>query len=444
MHGEALKTNPSMQMHTDQMGSIGRHDIQLSHLPPYLRMSPELHLSPDGDHMPHSTPPFLRRQARLFANLSLEAVTSHHHSTSRMKESASRREPETSLETKPALISLFCGPGGLDEGFRQAGFVTGLAYDIEQHCVDTTGANHPGTRAIRRDIAELEVAEIIREWGKLPFQRPVGLIGGPPCQSFSRSNVHKREDDPRSELPRHYARVLKGLNDAYGLDFFVFENVPGLLDENHLPVYEAFKEQAGSAGYIVAEQFLEAKDFGVPQQRQRIIVVGLNKAHYGEPFRFPDPEVDHVSTVQDAIGHLPEATHFRHGITPDEIEFHPNHWCMRPKSKKFTDGTFKPGQIKGRCFRTLAWDQPSYTVAYGNREVHIHPECHRRLSVYEAMLLQGFPPEYVFKGTLSDQFSMVSDAVAPPVARAVAECLWERVEQQEEQAQLSLALTSAA
>jgi DNA (cytosine-5)-methyltransferase 1 len=93
---------------------------------------------------------------------------------------------------------------------------------------------------------------------------------------------------------------------------------------------------------------------------------------------------------------------------------------MAPRSKKFDNGFLKEGEVKGRAFRVLAWDEPSWTVAYGHREVHVHPSGKRRLSVYEAMLLQGYPPDYRLMGTLSDQIRLVSDAVAPPVAAALA------------------------
>jgi DNA (cytosine-5)-methyltransferase 1 len=94
---------------------------------------------------------------------------------------------------------------------------------------------------------------------------------------------------------------------------------------------------------------------------------------------------------------------------------------MRPKSRKFTTpGALKPGNGRNRSFKTLDWDRPSLTVAYGHREVHIHPDCHRRLSVYEAMKLQGFPDHYELIGSLSSQIVQVSEAVPPPLAYAVA------------------------
>lgn len=96
---------------------------------------------------------------------------------------------------------------------------------------------------------------------------------------------------------------------------------------------------------------------------------------------------------------------------------------MTPKSSRFRNGQLVEGQVNGRAFRVLSWDRPSWTVAYGHREVHIHPHGHRRLSVYEAMLLQGFPKDYRLFGTLSDQIRLVSDAVPPPLASALAESI---------------------
>jgi DNA (cytosine-5)-methyltransferase 1 len=321
----------------------------------------------------------------------------------------------------------------MDEGFRQAGFTTRLAYDIKEHCVNTLSHNHPHAEAKSADLSgdEMTATRVIQDWKEVAELPPVGVVGGPPCQSFSRSNVHKTEDDHRDSLPGHYARLLKGLNEAFDLEFFVFENVPGLLDERHIDLYESFKDDAREAGFIVSEQELDAKNFGVPQQRNRIFVVGLNGNRYGKKFSFPQPPGIATPTVKDAIGELDEPVHYSRSLTPEDIEEktgHPNHWCMRPKSEKFDpDNDFlEPGVIKGRSFRTLAWDEPSLTVAYGHREVHVHPSTNRRLSILEAMRLQSFPDHYELVGNMSQQIDMVSDAVAPPVAKALAEAIREQ------------------
>jgi DNA (cytosine-5)-methyltransferase 1 len=341
--------------------------------------------------------------------------------------------------SSPSLISFFCGAGGLDEGFCQADFDTQLAYDIEQHCVDTLKHNHSEAEAKREDLSDPDMTakRVIDDWKEVSDLPPVGILGGPPCQSFSRSNVYKTDDDPRDTLPGHYGRLLKGLNDAFDLDFFVFENVPGLKDDQHIDLYRAFKEDAREAGFLVEDGELDAVDFGVPQHRNRIFVVGLNRERYDRKFSFPEPPDTRVRKVEDAIGDLDEPVYFSRSLTPEDIENktgHPNHWCMRPRSKKFDpeNDFLEPGNNKGRSFRTLEWRKPSLTVAYGHREVHVHPECHRRLSIFEAMQLQCFPDSYELIGNMSQQIDMISDAVSPPVAKALAEAIREQVDLQTE------------
>ncbi|MHB6981486.1 DNA cytosine methyltransferase, partial [Klebsiella pneumoniae] len=104
-------------------------------------------------------------------------------------------------------------------------------------------------------------------------------------------------------------------------------------------------------------------------------------------------------------------------VTSD-IKYHPNHWTMCPKSMRFKNPELLDN--KTRSFRTISWDKPSPTIAYGNREIYVHPEKKRRLSIFESMLLQGFPKEFVLKGTLSQQVTQISNAVPPPMAKQIA------------------------
>ena len=198
------------------------------------------------------------------------------------------------------------------------------------------------------------------------------------------------------------------------MSFFVFENVPGLLGDKHKHRYEEFKLSFDDAGFKLYEDRLDAQHYGVPQQRERVFIVGINKTkHPGVKFEFPKRE-EHKFTVRDSIYGLEEPVHNDSGLDPHTFKVHPNHWCMVPRSKKFiTKGALTEGQAWGRSFRTLAWDEPSWTVAYGNREVHVHPKGHRRLSIYEAMLLQSFPHTYVLTGNISAQTRLVSEAVPP-------------------------------
>ena len=325
----------------------------------------------------------------------------------------------------PELLSLLCGPGGLDQGFKEAGFYTRVAIDIDPECIRTFQHNHPESHAEVGDVTELTLGDLDGTAGR--EIHPVGVIGGPPCQSFSVSNVHQREDDPRHQLPEAYARLLDELNKRHPISFFLFENVPGLLGKKHRPKYEKFKTLFKKAGFETKEAPLNAADYGVPQERLRIFVVGINKKKHPGVRWAPPRRIGKKQTVRAAIGGLPEPERNAPGLDPEVFAVHPNHWCMVPRSEKFKNGALKAGEMLGRSFRRLSWDKPSWTVAYGNREVHVHPEGHRRRSVYEAMRLQSFPETYRFTGNISAQIRLVSEAVPPlmakHIARSIRRCL---------------------
>ena len=319
------------------------------------------------------------------------------------------------------LLSLFCGSGGLDLGFEQAGFETGLAFDIHEPSIQSYNHNRPDRNIGHiADIREITLESIDRFYGGI--FKPTAVIGGPPCQSFSRSNIHKIVDDPRSELLLHYLRLVESLHRRSPLSFVVMENVPEISTFEKGKHFERICRKLKSLGFKTSAKVLDAANFSVPQVRKRIFLLGLNtQSSYNSPWvTLNNFHSSNVRTVFDAIANLDEPAFFERGLDMSKHTVHPNHWCMVPKSDRFKHNQLIPGDCSRRSFRTLEWERPSYTVAYGNREVHVHPSGKRRLSVYEAMLLQGYPSDYVLKGTLSDQFQQVSQAVPPPMAKAIA------------------------
>lgn len=322
------------------------------------------------------------------------------------------------------VLSLFSGAGGFDLGFRSAGFKPGIAVDIDPAAVSTYRRNHRGTVVKEMDLAETEPDDLVDLWmTELGDLKPVGIIGGPPCQAFSVSNVHQSKRDPRRKLLASYAAIIKAFAARLGIDFFVFENVPGLTQARHKRRYLAFKRECASAGFSVCEKVVDAGNFGIPQHRRRLIVIGINGHRFPE-LDFEVPEGDkEPQPVRVVLEGLPEPAYCQRGLQAAEIPYHPNHVTMVPRSEKFTNGHLAPGDRRGRSFRVLSWDEPSYTVAYGHREIHIHPDRRRRLSIHEAMLLQGFPVRYVLKGTFSEQVELVSDALPPPLGRGIAESI---------------------
>jgi DNA (cytosine-5)-methyltransferase 1 len=319
--------------------------------------------------------------------------------------------------TTPELLSLFCGAGGLDAGFRDAGFRTVLALDNSDDAVNTFNLNDESQVAQVANLATLAPKEFLELIPKTA--NPVGLIGGPPCQGFSRGNVYADESDPRNLLPFRYADLLNAANCKYGLHFFVFENVVGLSGPKHANRFKRICTRLKGAGFNLFQGELNASDFSVAQRRRRLFLVGLNRDLYPN-FEFEFPKSAGASkTVADVLKGLPSPRFFERELKPESIPFHRNHWTMKPKSAKFKSGEASDG----RSFRRIKWNEVSPTVAYGHREIHVHPDGGRRLSVLEAMLLQGFSDKYTLTGSLSAQITQVSNAVPPPVAKAIAKAV---------------------
>lgn len=317
----------------------------------------------------------------------------------------------------PEVISLFCGAGGLDWGFHQEGFQIPLAIDISAAAVCTHKANFPQTHSVAGDLIELQpegVHDLVSE--KVGSRARIGLIGGPPCQGFSRANTTSQADDPRNKLPRLYLDIVKRLQEDYTVEFVVLENVLGIRDKKHADTYKALVDGLIDLGFDVTEKELCALNFGVPQNRRRIILSAMRKGQGYLPVK--PLEKTGLKTVREAISHLAEPVFFNRSLTPSDIPVHPNHWTMQPKSARFLNP--ESNYSEGRSFKRLVWDKASPTVAFGNREIHVHPDGKRRLSIFEAMILQGFPIDFVLKGNLSEQVEQVSNAVPPPLAQSVA------------------------
>ncbi|MDE1182550.1 DNA cytosine methyltransferase [Paraburkholderia sp.] len=321
-----------------------------------------------------------------------------------------------SVGARPQILSFFCGAGGLDLGFTKSGYDVIFAADYFQAAIDTHNANSNQPVAQTLDLLYAKAAHITEFLkARSPSASPVGIIGGPPCQGFSRANTQRSQADPRNMLARRYAALIVDLAEIYPIQFFVFENVPELLAKNNQRIFTSLKRKLAKH-FNVSVALINAADFGVPQTRERVFLVGLRKGMSEKEFAFPSPSSSVRSTVRHAIGHLPPPIFFNRSLTPRDIPHHPNHWTMRPRSSRFSADLVS----SGRSLIRLDWDKPSRTVAYGHREIHVHPSGLRRLSLYEAMLLQGFPPDYILKGNLSEQVTQISNAVPPPVAHAIA------------------------
>lgn len=318
----------------------------------------------------------------------------------------------------PKIVSLFSGAGGLDLGFKSSGFTLAFAVDLSPAAIRTHSRNFKGTVSIAADLQKLGPEGVLAHLdGILEPGEAIGVIGGPPCQGFSRANTGSDTDDPRNRLPLLYLKIVQALQGKYRVEFVLFENVLGIRDAKHSDTFRGILSKFRQIGLTPEVNEYSALDYGVAQTRNRVIISGFRDEAVARNF-LPEKIAATDLTVRSRIGSLPDPAFFARDLEKSAIPRHENHWTMRPVSKRFS----QPGGADraGRSFRRLDWDKPSPTVAYGHREIHVHPDGRRRISIFEAMLLQGFPEDFVLEGSLSSQVEQVSNAVPPPLAEALA------------------------
>ncbi|MDM8211216.1 DNA cytosine methyltransferase [Mediterraneibacter glycyrrhizinilyticus] len=298
-------------------------------------------------------------------------------------------------------ISLFCGAGGLDIGFERAGFKTIWANDFEPDACKTH-ENWSDAKVVCGDIAKVDIntipdADII--------------LGGFPCQGFSLSGPRKI-DDSRNVLYKHYVKIVKKKKPL----MFVGENVKGILTMGGGQVIEAIIEEFSECGYDVYCKLLNARDFEVPQDRERVIICGFRKDLNIKHFEYPTPR-GFIVTLREALKNIPEPT-------DDEV-------CMAPYSSRFMSRNRKRG-----------WDEVSYTIPAMAKQVTLYPGSPdmnkidkdlwefgkegitRRLSWREAAAIQTFPADLEFYGDLVSKYKQIGNAVPVKLAEIVATHLY--------------------
>lgn len=321
-------------------------------------------------------------------------------------------------EGKFKIVSLFTGCGGLDLGFEKAGFEIVWANEFDKTIWDTFTFNFPHVQLDKRSIVDVASNEI-------PDCN--GIIGGPPCQSWSEAGACRGINDHRGQLFFEYIRVLK---DKQPL-FFLAENVSGILAYIHKKAFEKILSEFSTAGYNISYKLLNAKNYNVPQDRERIIIVGYHKS-MKMTFEFPeDPKK--LLTLRDAIGDLkePKPALKYNKTNGDSLEI-PNH--------EYMVGSFSTIYMSRN--RVRSWEEQSFTIQAGGRHAPIHPQApkmkfieqnkrefvkgkehlYRRLSVRECARIQTFPDSFIFKyADVSDGYKMVGNAVPVRFAHLLAE-----------------------
>lgn len=312
-----------------------------------------------------------------------------------------------------SYASVFCGGGGLDLGFSLAGIKARFSSDVMPSFCETIKYNLPGHLVEPHDITELSGTYVLDKVG-VPIDV---VIGGPPCQAFSILGDRKSVDDPRGQLAFEYVRFIKEI----GPKAFLFENVPGLLTVNKgrdwRQLLDFFEKETG---YHLHWTKLNSVRYGVPQIRQRVIVVGF-KADL--PFRWPVPKFAD-SVDQPELG-LPGPRVAWQAL--ENVDGVPNHILREHCERVSTRYSLVPPGGRDRKDHTdrIHPDRPSGTVLVGSGagggRPFIHPEEHRHITVREAARLQSFPDWWNFQGGPTSAYRQVGNAVPPLMARAIAE-----------------------
>ena len=315
------------------------------------------------------------------------------------------------------VISLFSGCGGLDLGFKQAGFEIVYANDNDQDVWETYTKNI-GAHMDQRSLFGVPSSEI---------PDADGIIGGPPCQSWSLAGAMRGIGDERGQLFYEYIRLIRDKNPK----FFVAENVPGMLSKTHIGEFRKIIWEMEKLGYLVSYNLYDARNYGVPQERKRVIVVGYRK---DLGIRYVPPEPTHIKsisngidgatkerwvTLKEAISDLPEAVPALEKNRPNPAVKFPNH--------EYMVGNFSTIYMSRN--RRKRWDEQSFTIQAGGRHAPLHPDScpmervgtdkwvftgsyYRRITVREAARIQTFPDSFIFYyANVAQGYKMVGNAV---------------------------------
>lgn len=353
------------------------------------------------------------------------------------------------------MLSFFTGGGFLDIGFEQAGFKVAWSNEVNPDFARLyasgmtawkRAAGNTGEFAISnsKSIESVFAPEILKR--AFPQGRPeiFGVIGGPPCPDFSVGGKNKGGNGHHGKLSKTFVERICKLKPA----FFVFENVTGLFRTHiHREYLAGLERKLEKHGYCLDLKILNALELGVPQDRERLIIVGIKKSLAGKCkglrikekqrnwFIWPDPKYKGAKTAYT----WPTTVNGTHPEKPDGIpeELTVSHWIdfsktpslknCQDKFKAYSDKfhKIKEGDTKRKSFKRLHRYRFSPTVCYGHNEVHLHPWEPRRLSVRESMRIQGVPDGYALPedDSLSAKFALVSNGVPVPLAREVAKSL---------------------
>lgn len=325
------------------------------------------------------------------------------------------------------IISLFSGAGGLDLGFEKAGLKTTWANEYDKEIWETFEKNFPHTKLDRRSIRDIPSCDI---------PEAIGLIGGPPCQSWSEAGALRGIEDHRGQLFFEFIRVLRDKKPL----FFLAENVSGMLASRHSDALENIKNHFIESGYNLSFKLLNAHDYKVPQDRQRVFFVGFRE-DLNMTFEFPKA-FPVKRYLKDVIWDLKD-----NALPAKDKNYTNGDECALANHEYMTGGFSTIFMSRNRV---RSWEEPSYTIQAGGRHAPLHPQApkmefveqnkrifvkesehlYRRLSIRECARIQTFPDTHTFYyDNLTAGYKMVGNAVPPYLGYYLAEAIYKQLMQ---------------
>lgn len=319
------------------------------------------------------------------------------------------------------ILSLFSGCVGLDLGFEKAGFDIPIANEFDKNIWKTFEVNHPQTKLLKEDIRKIDAKTLPKDID--------GIIGGPPCQSWSEAGSLKGIEDDRGKLFFEYIRILKSVQPK----FFLAENVSGMLADRHSEAVKNIIKMFEECGYDVSLTLVNAKDYGVAQERKRVFYIGFRK-DLNIKFDFPKGSTEDDNnkiTLRDIIWDLQDSA-----VPAGEKNQHnPN----AINNNEYFIGSYSPIFMSRN--RVKSWDEQAFTVQASGRQCQIHPQApkmikvdkndcrfvegkenlYRRMTIREVARVQGFPDNFKFVyNNTNDAYKMIGNAVPVNLAYEVA------------------------
>lgn len=321
---------------------------------------------------------------------------------------------------KLTAYGLFTGGGGLDIGFKEAGFKMIGASDVWQESENTMQLNFPEIPFICKDIRTLRSQEILESTKGV---KPDVIIGGPPCQGFSVMG-DKNSADPRNVLFESYVRLVDDLEPKC----FVFENVKGIKTMFKGRYLKMVANSFAKIGYDIYLKVLNSKDYGVPQKRERVIIVGTRM---DKLFKYPSHSNDSIGNliakkdVEEAIGDLvKKGNEIPNHLALNHGDIVIQRYKLIPEGGKLPSPEELPKEIRrknfGNTYVRLHRKKLSPTMVPGNNAFPVHPTLNRSLTPREAARIQTFPDDHIFTGARKEQCILVGNAVPPLMGAHIA------------------------